>query len=82
MSETPANTPAPDNPAMPFIVRVERLAKEISELKEATKEVFNEAKAAGLDVLILKMAIARRAGDDAAQLETEALLRAYLGKTA
>lgn len=82
MSETPANQPPAANPAMPYIERAERLAKEIAELQQAQKEVFEEAKANGLDVVILKKAIARRAKDETAQAEEDAILRTYLGKSA
>jgi uncharacterized protein (UPF0335 family) len=59
------------------IERIERIRQERADLEAAEREVFAEAKAAGLDVAVLKKVLAKRAKDPAQLAEEAALVELY-----
>jgi uncharacterized protein (UPF0335 family) len=61
-----------------FVERVEQVEAEITELTEAKKEIFSEAKGEGYDVKILKEVIRLRKQDQKERNERESLLDVYL----
>jgi uncharacterized protein (UPF0335 family) len=66
------------NRILSFIERIERIDEELKELSEGKKEVFNEAKADGFDVKILREILRLRKQDQHERDEQESLLDLYL----
>jgi uncharacterized protein (UPF0335 family) len=60
-----------------FVERIERMQEEIDNRKEDQKEIYAEAKSIGLEVGIIKKAVARRKKDREAVLNEDALLATY-----
>jgi uncharacterized protein (UPF0335 family) len=60
-----------------FVERIERLAEEKDGLTADMREVYNEAKAAGLDTKVMRKLIARRKMDAEKRDEQDALLERY-----
>jgi uncharacterized protein (UPF0335 family) len=60
------------------VERIERLEQEKAEVMEQIKEVFAEAKGAGVDVKILRKVVRLRKQDRAKRQEEEAILDLYL----
>lgn len=60
------------------IERVERVEVEEAEQREFKKEIYGEAKSAGLDVKALKKVVRLRKQDRARRQEEEAILDLYL----
>jgi uncharacterized protein (UPF0335 family) len=68
-----------------FVERIERLAQEITELKDEQKAVFAEAKAQGFDTKAVRRTVKRRQKDAAELAEQESIDSIYmhaLGMTA
>lgn len=61
-----------------YIEKVERLEEEKSELMEALREVFGEAKGNGFDVKIMKQVLKMRKMKQEELMEQEELLTLYL----
>lgn len=87
LTHDPKNEPAVEPKTTPgsfakehlfaFVERVERLSEEIVALGDDRKEVYDEAKANGFDVKILREVIRRRGADKADLQEHDALLDLY-----
>lgn len=60
-----------------YVERIERLAEELSTLKQDIKEVFSEVKGQGYQVSILRKVLARRAMDDEKRKEQDAMIALY-----
>ena len=63
-----------------FVERIERVEQEMRERAEDRKEIYSEAKGTGLDVKILRRAVAIRRQDANKRAEEEAILEAYLAE--
>lgn len=63
-----------------FVERIERVETEMRERSEDRKEIYSEAKGTGLDVKILRRAVAIRRQDSQKRAEEEAILEAYLAE--
>jgi uncharacterized protein (UPF0335 family) len=61
-----------------FIEKIERLEEEKSELMDAIREVFAEAKGSGFDVKIMKQVLKMRKMKQDELMEQEELLTLYL----
>ena len=61
-----------------IIERVEHIEGEISELNEAKKEIYQEAKSNGFDVKVLREVVRLRKQDQKEREEHESLLEVYL----
>jgi uncharacterized protein (UPF0335 family) len=61
-----------------IVERIEHVDDEIKELTEAKKEVYQEAKANGFDVKVLREVIRLRKQDQKERDEQESLLDAYM----
>jgi len=61
-----------------FIEKIERLEEEKTELMEAIREVFAEAKGSGFDVKIMKQVLKMRKMKQDELMEQEELLTLYL----
>ncbi len=60
-----------------FILRLERLEQEKSDLQADIREVYNEAKAQGFDAKIMRQLIRLRKMDTSDRLEQEEVLDLY-----
>jgi uncharacterized protein (UPF0335 family) len=61
-----------------IIERIEHIEGEISELNEAKKEIYLEAKSNGFDVKVLREVVRLRKQDQKEREEHESLLEVYL----
>ena len=61
-----------------IIERIEHIEGEISELNEAKKEIYQEAKSNGFDVKVLRDIVRLRKQDQKEREEHESLLEVYL----
>ena len=61
-----------------IIERIEHIEGEISELNEAKKEIYQEAKSNGFDVKVLREVVQLRKQDQKEREEHESLLEVYL----
>ena len=61
-----------------IIERIEHIEGEISELNEAKKEIYLEAKSNGFDVKVLREVVQLRKQDQKEREEHESLLEVYL----
>jgi uncharacterized protein (UPF0335 family) len=61
-----------------IIERIEHIEGEISELNEAKKEIYQEAKSNGFDVKVLREVVRLRKQDQKEREEHESLLEVYL----
>jgi len=61
-----------------IIERIEHIEGEISELTEAKKEIYQEAKSNGFDVKVLREVVQLRKQDQKEREEHESLLEVYL----
>jgi len=61
-----------------IIERIEHIEGEISELNEAKKEIYLEAKSNGFDVKVLREVVQLRKQDQKEREERESLLEVYL----
>jgi uncharacterized protein (UPF0335 family) len=61
-----------------IIERVERIAAEEADLREAKKEIYAEAKGNGYDIKALKKVVRLRKIDRAKRQEEEAILDVYM----
>jgi uncharacterized protein (UPF0335 family) len=61
-----------------IVERVEHIEKEISELNEAKREIYQEAKGNGFDPKVLREIIRLRKQDQKEREEHESLLEIYL----
>ena len=71
------NTPKDASQLNTFVDRIERLEEEKKELSADIREVFSEAKGAGLDVKVLRQVLKLRKMDPADRAETESLRNEY-----
>jgi uncharacterized protein (UPF0335 family) len=60
------------------VERIEHIEGEISELNEAKKEIYQEAKSNGFDVKVLREVVQLRKQDQKEREEHESLLEVYL----
>ncbi len=60
-----------------FVQRIERLEDEMKNLREDTKEVFDEAKASGFDTKILKTVIKLKRMDPEKRAQEEEMIKLY-----
>jgi uncharacterized protein (UPF0335 family) len=68
---------APGGVLVGYLDRIENIDDEIDGLKDDRKEVFSEAKAAGIDVKVLRKVIARRRRDKNELAEEDNMIAAY-----
>jgi uncharacterized protein (UPF0335 family) len=61
-----------------IVERIEHIEGEISELNEAKKEIYLEAKSNGFDVKVLREVVRLRKQDQKEREEHESLLEVYL----
>jgi uncharacterized protein (UPF0335 family) len=61
-----------------IVERIEHIEKEISELNEAKREIYQEAQGNGLDPKVLREIIRLRKQDQKEREERESLLEVYL----
>jgi uncharacterized protein (UPF0335 family) len=68
----------PNTQLISIIQRIERLHEEAKIIQQDTKEVYAEAKATGLDTVVLKRLVkARRAAESKKAAERAALFKTY-----
>ncbi|MHA1574547.1 MAG: DUF2312 domain-containing protein [Alphaproteobacteria bacterium] len=60
-----------------FVQRIERLEDEMKNLRDDTKEVFDEAKASGFDTKILKTVIKLKKMDPEKRQQEEEMIQVY-----
>jgi uncharacterized protein (UPF0335 family) len=74
---TVGHNSAPGGVLVGYLDRIENIDDEIDGLKDDRKEVFSEAKAAGIDVKVLRKVIARRRRDKNELAEEDNMIAAY-----
>ncbi|MBN2676230.1 MAG: DUF2312 domain-containing protein [Alphaproteobacteria bacterium] len=60
-----------------FVQRIEKLEEETANLRQDTKEVFEEAKISGFDVKILKTVIRLKKMDPEKRAQEEEMIKLY-----
>ncbi len=60
-----------------YVERIERLAEEGKAIRDDIKDIYGEAKVAGLDLPVLRALVAKRKKDADKQKELERLLAIY-----
>ncbi len=76
MTKTTAGGIAKDQ-LQAFVTRIERLEDEMKNLRDDTKEVFDEAKASGFDTKILKTVIKLKKMDPEKRQQEEEMIQVY-----
>jgi uncharacterized protein (UPF0335 family) len=72
----PANIPG--DQLRTIVERIEHIEREINELSESKREIYQEAKSNGFDPKVLREIVRRRKQDQKEREEHESLLELYL----